>query len=255
MGRLWALVGVLELALRSLHAPCHRPFCTMPAAAGSLSPRRKRVRRYFSASAATGRRLTGKFSALSATGSNNAAATSRTRRRSSSASSTGFDFSPDHASDSGIEDEASLPISDDGSHFSRSDPPLASASQPKIYASLPPSPISPSPLQASTPPYASGIPTFPSAEIYHEPPFSIWDYLREELLATDFDSHQELKWERVSNFLHMPVALEKVSSYAIFLSVIGRIPSPCGASLTLVPIHPYCSQSAVDILLWIHSVP
>jgi hypothetical protein len=43
-------------------------------------------------------------------------------------------------------------------------------------------------------------------------PFSLWDYLREELLATDFDSHQELKWERVSNFLSMPLAMEKVPS-------------------------------------------
>jgi hypothetical protein len=41
-------------------------------------------------------------------------------------------------------------------------------------------------------------------------PFSLWDYLREELLATDFDSHQELKWDRVSNFLSIPVAVEKV---------------------------------------------
>jgi hypothetical protein len=46
----------------------------------------------------------------------------------------------------------------------------------------------------------------------YEPPFSLWDYLREELLATDFDSHQELKWERVSNFLHIPLAMEKVHS-------------------------------------------
>ena len=38
---------------------------------------------------------------------------------------------------------------------------------------------------------------------------STWT-LREELLATDFDSHQELKWERVSNFLSMPIAIEKV---------------------------------------------
>lgn len=45
-------------------------------------------------------------------------------------------------------------------------------------------------------------------------PFSLWDYLREELLATDFDSHQEQKWERVSNFLSMPVAMEKVCGTA-----------------------------------------
>jgi hypothetical protein len=48
------------------------------------------------------------------------------------------------------------------------------------------------------------------SKVYEPPPFSIWDYLREELLATDFDSHQELKWERVSNFLNIPVAMEKV---------------------------------------------
>jgi hypothetical protein len=44
-------------------------------------------------------------------------------------------------------------------------------------------------------------------------PFSLWDYLREELLATDFDSHQELKWERVGNFLSIPLAIEKVSAF------------------------------------------
>ena len=48
-------------------------------------------------------------------------------------------------------------------------------------------------------------------------PFSLWDYLREELLATDFDSHQELKWERVSNFLSMPVAIEKVRPSFLYL--------------------------------------
>jgi hypothetical protein len=48
---------------------------------------------------------------------------------------------------------------------------------------------------------------------YEPPPFSLWDYLREELLATDFDSHQELKWERVSNFLNIPLAMEKVRPF------------------------------------------
>ncbi|EJD52619.1 DUF747-domain-containing protein [Auricularia subglabra TFB-10046 SS5] len=73
------------------------------------------------------------------------------------------------------------------------------------YASLPPSPIS------STPP----PPLFPPPPQQKEPqaqhaPFSLWDYLQEELLATDFDSHQEMKWERVSNFLAIPVAVEKI---------------------------------------------
>jgi hypothetical protein len=79
------------------------------------------------------------------------------------------------------------------------------------YSSLPSTPI------PSSPP-----PSISNAERYrlpqkqpdvYTPPFSLWDYLREELLATDFDSHQELKWERVSNFLSIPVAIEKVSGF------------------------------------------
>jgi hypothetical protein len=77
--------------------------------------------------------------------------------------------------------------------------------RPMIYASLPPSPI----LSPADPGIL--VPECPSP-ITHDPPFSLWDYLREELLATDFDSHQELKWERVSNFLNIPLAMEKVSS-------------------------------------------
>jgi hypothetical protein len=75
------------------------------------------------------------------------------------------------------------------------------------YASLPPSPTIP---MSATPSFDE-TPISPRQEhqIYHAP-FSIWDYLREELLATDFDSHQELKWERVSNFLNVPMAIEKV---------------------------------------------
>ncbi|KAF8697768.1 Eukaryotic membrane protein family, partial [Rhizoctonia solani] len=55
-----------------------------------------------------------------------------------------------------------------------------------------------------------------STEVDHEP-FSLWDYLREELLATDFDSHQELKWERVSNFLNIPIAIEKIVGFGYIL--------------------------------------
>lgn len=84
------------------------------------------------------------------------------------------------------------------------DPPV----QPLTYASLPPTPILPSPPVSSLPPSERGPTSDPPS---HQPLFSLWDYLREELLATDFDSHQELKWERVSNFLNIPVAIEKVS--------------------------------------------
>ena len=98
---------------------------------------------------------------------------------------------------------------------------------PTAYASLPPTPIL---AIRHDPPSAAPSPTAsefqqqqqsPERDAEPEPqtshanqadlvPFSLWDYLREELLATDFDSHQELKWERVSNFLSMPLAMEKV---------------------------------------------
>jgi hypothetical protein len=72
------------------------------------------------------------------------------------------------------------------------------------YLSLPPSPTSRPDFSLAPTPLAKDAEYSASA-----PPFLLWDYLREEMLATDFDSHQELKWERVSNFLGIPVAIEK----------------------------------------------
>lgn len=85
------------------------------------------------------------------------------------------------------------------------------------YASLPPTPITSSP----PPPVSNGEqyklpPAQEQSDVYNTP-FSLWDYLREELLATDFDSHQELKWERVSNFLSIPLAIEKIISFGVLL--------------------------------------
>lgn len=174
----------------------------------SQSPRRKRVRRYFSASAATGARYTAKLNAHSTTSA------TRSRRRSSSTSSRDFPFSPERTSDdSGVEDDHFYPASDNDHPFRQASSETDRGRTPLAYASLPPTPITSSPpLQASPPPFPPSMTSFPSVETYYDPPFSIWDYLREELLATDFDSHQELKWERVSNFLNMPLALEKVSA-------------------------------------------
>lgn len=102
-------------------------------------------------------------------------------------------------------------------HFSHSDDENTlfiprSGQRPMTYASLPPTPIFPS---SPSPPLTPVSPVSPTSAQFEEssfapPPFSLWDYLREELLATDFDSHQELKWERVSNFLQIPWAMEKV---------------------------------------------
>ena len=87
---------------------------------------------------------------------------------------------------------------------------------PTAYASLPPTPILPS--RPITPPVATDFEPPKARSPSSDVPFSLWDYLREELLATDFDSHQELKWERVSNFLSMPWAMEKVCD-SCFISV------------------------------------
>lgn len=70
------------------------------------------------------------------------------------------------------------------------------------YASLPTTPLPP-----ASPDTPEEKPTCAASE---PPPFSLWDYLWEEIAATDFDSHQEMKWERVSNFLSVPLAIEKV---------------------------------------------
>jgi hypothetical protein len=79
------------------------------------------------------------------------------------------------------------------------------------YASLPPTPIATSPPSPTfDSPSFPNIPSRVPPPSVHKVPFSLWDYLREELLATDFDSHQELKWERVGNFLSIPLAIEKV---------------------------------------------
>lgn len=40
---------------------------------------------------------------------------------------------------------------------------------------------------------------------------SFLDYLKDELTVADFDSAQELKRERVTNFLSVPAAIEKVN--------------------------------------------
>ncbi|KAH7888817.1 eukaryotic membrane protein family-domain-containing protein [Phlebopus sp. FC_14] len=99
--------------------------------------------------------------------------------------------------------------------------------RPLTYASLPPTPILPSPPASPPPPNRLSATDFP-----HQPLFSLWDYLREELLATDFDSHQELKWERVSNFLSIPFAIEKVLGFGFILCLDSFL-----YTFTILPIR------------------
>ncbi|CAO3614568.1 unnamed protein product [Cunninghamella echinulata] len=45
------------------------------------------------------------------------------------------------------------------------------------------------------------------------PSMSFWDYLRDELTVADFDTSQEVKRERITNFLAVPGALEKMMGF------------------------------------------
>ncbi|KAF8069985.1 eukaryotic membrane protein family-domain-containing protein [Lyophyllum atratum] len=108
---------------------------------------------------------------------------------------------------------------------------------PLVYSSLPPTPISASPMPRPFDDEPLLSPTF-QAELDEEtkykpaPPFSLWDYLREELLATDFDSHQELKWERVSNFLSIPLAMEKIIGFGFIVCLDSFL-----YTFTILPIR------------------
>lgn len=186
---------------------------------GSTSPRRKRVRKPLSLSSASGAKWAAGLAALQ--GGAPSAPIQRRRRGSTPAVTALFPLSQRNGSPcSDEEDDYPRSMSDDEAAIPRSETfPAISPPQRQLltYASLPPTPISSSPPRHVTPPPSQSIspPLLPPSspkheEAVYEPPFSLWDYLREELLATDFDSHQELKWERVSNFLSMPFAMEKV---------------------------------------------
>ncbi|KAF9347907.1 hypothetical protein BGX26_000654 [Mortierella sp. AD094] len=51
----------------------------------------------------------------------------------------------------------------------------------------------------------------------NNPSVSLWDYLKEELTAADFETTQELKRERVANFLSVPIAFEKMIVFGYFV--------------------------------------
>ena len=164
------------------------------------SPRRARNTRRFSSSS-VGATWNGKFTQISSAPITRGR---RHRRTSSVGRYTPLTFTDSEELDDRhavLSPSEESDVSPDGRFSVELDP------RSMIYASLPPSPIL-SPVDPSV--LVSECP--PSPRTY-EPPFSLWDYLREELLATDFDSHQELKWERVSNFLSIPLAMEKASSH------------------------------------------
>lgn len=70
--------------------------------------------------------------------------------------------------------------------------------------SMPDSPSSP----ASPSNVASKLSSLPSRLL----PASLWDYLKEEIRATELDGSQEMKAERVTNFFSVPMVVEQVAS-------------------------------------------
>ncbi|CAG8538909.1 3330_t:CDS:1 [Funneliformis caledonium] len=49
------------------------------------------------------------------------------------------------------------------------------------------------------------------------PLFTLWDYLKDELTTSDVDTLQELKRERVTNFLGIPWSIEKLMIFGFFI--------------------------------------
>lgn len=179
----------------------------------ATSPRRSR-RRFSSAS--IGATWNAQFSPLSTP-------VSRGRHRRSS--SVDFDNDVIRGSDVKGEKTINAPLGDQDLECERMFEPELEV-HPLTYASLPTTPILPSP-PASPPPIAR------SQELPKDQPlFSLWDYLWEELLATDFDSHQELKWERVSNFLNIPLAMEKIIGFGFILCLDSFL-----YTFTILPIR------------------
>lgn len=72
------------------------------------------------------------------------------------------------------------------------------------------------------------------------PPFSLWDYLKEEVMATDFDSTQEMKWERVTNFIAIPFHMEKIMLFGFFVCLDSFL-----YTFTILPL-----RFAVALFLW-----
>lgn len=75
------------------------------------------------------------------------------------------------------------------------------------------------------------------------PPFSLWDYLKEEILATDFDSTQEMKWERVTNFIAIPFHMEKTMLFGFFVCLDSFL-----YTFTILPL-----RFGVALYLWIRN--
>jgi hypothetical protein len=64
------------------------------------------------------------------------------------------------------------------------------------------------------------------------PFFTLWDYFKDELTASDFDTLQELKRERVTNFLGIPWSIEKLMIFGFFICLDSFL-----YTLTILPLR------------------
>ncbi|PWN17893.1 DUF747-domain-containing protein [Microstroma glucosiphilum] len=74
----------------------------------------------------------------------------------------------------------------------------------------------------------------------HLAPFSLWEYLKEEVLATDVDSTQEMRWDRVSNFMAVPWQCEKMILFGFVICLDSFL-----YTFTILPL-----RFAVAATLW-----
>ncbi|CAO3621335.1 unnamed protein product [Cunninghamella blakesleeana] len=79
------------------------------------------------------------------------------------------------------------------------------------------------------------------------PSMSFWDYLMDELTVSDFDTSQEIKRERITNFLAVPGALEKMMGFGFvvcldsFLYTFTILPLRFGLALYHLFLYIYTS--------------
>ncbi|ORE06163.1 DUF747-domain-containing protein [Rhizopus microsporus var. microsporus] len=78
-------------------------------------------------------------------------------------------------------------------------------------------------------------------------PISFLEYLKDELTVADFDSAQELKRERVTNFLGVPGAIEKLMGFGIFVCFDSFL-----YTFTILPLR-FCLAFYHFIIFIIHN--
>ncbi|GBB91665.1 hypothetical protein RclHR1_19000003 [Rhizophagus clarus] len=73
---------------------------------------------------------------------------------------------------------------------------------------------------------------FNNAQNTSVPFFTLWDYFKDELTASEFDALQELKRERVTNFLGIPWSIEKLMIFGFFICLDSFL-----YTLTILPLR------------------